>query len=64
MIVGSSIDGKKHDFFSLIDNVRVGLIETKGLIVSECLLSACVDFFFISDNVRVAAAEHKNTCLL
>lgn len=45
-------------FLFLVDNMRVVFNETMGLIVSECLLSACIDYLILH-NVTATAAEYK-----
>lgn len=49
---------KKMWFLFLVDNMRVMFNGTIGLIVSECLLSACIDYLILH-NVTATAAEYK-----
>lgn len=49
---------KKMWFGFLVDNMRVVFNGTIGLIVSECLLSACIDYLILH-NVTATAAEYK-----
>lgn len=49
---------EKMWFLFLVDNMRVMFNGTIGLIVSECLLSACIDYLILH-NVTATAAEYK-----